>query len=123
MREREKECIIHHYGASSCRPGYIYLATNGTFCKIGCTSTSQYQQKPVQSRISSLNRQEQDRYHLVIALKYDGCIKTLEKEIHDMLASYRVGAKERFSDPKVVTEIVSGIQSFHGKPILPAFGV
>jgi len=120
---RDQDCIIHHYVMIGCKSGYIYLATNGKLCKIGCTAITERKENPVQSRLSALNREEQDRYSLVVALKYDGCIKTLEKEIHDMLAVYRVGAKERFSDPETVTEIVSGIKSFHGKPVLPAIGV
>ena len=53
-----------------CLPGYVYVATNGEFCKVGKTINTRFSN--VQSRMSELNRKFGGKFNLTGTIYYSG---------------------------------------------------
>lgn len=89
-----------------CGPGFIYIATDGELYKIGCTKEKSAHHHVYKSagvlagvvgRLRGLNQIDSERQFDLIDVIYTPlCVRGLEKLLHHMFASQRVGKREWF---------------------------
>ncbi len=117
------EYMYHSY-RGYCGPGFIYIATDGEFHKIGCTkeeSVAKHVYKSagvlasVASRFYHLNKNHDGRQFRLIHVIYTPvCVRGMEKTLHGLFAEKRPSKHEWFRITADDLNFLCNIGTFDG---------
>lgn len=118
---------IHHSYGGYCGPGFIYIATDGEFYKIGMTKAvgaSNHVYKSagvlaqVRGRIASLRRNSGRNFQIVRVIYTPLCVRGLEHYLHLLCEPYRVDKREWFTLDEAMLEYLLALDTFDGHPLI-----
>lgn len=126
MKRKTQDCMIHHTYHQKCEPGFVYVAHNEGIYKIGCAKrfgsarhvyTSWGDFAGVYGRLQALRRKTGSLFDLVTMLYTQGCVRSLEKFVHEALTEKRIATDELFALSHVDIGFLMAIETFRGLPV------